>query len=52
MFETMLLRINRFARIVDDKEDLIAIINPMAWCENCNEFVNLIERQTPKYMGV
>ena len=44
-----LVRINRLACIVDE-EDLIAIPNPMAWCENCNGFVNIIETPTPKYV--
>ena len=52
VYETMLVRINRLACIVDDEEDLIAIPNPMAWCENCNGFVNIIETPTPKYVEV
>ena len=48
----MLVRINRFACIVEDEEALIAIPNPMALCANCDGFVNLIETPTPKYMEV
>ena len=52
VFESMLVRINRLACIVDDAEDLIGIPNPIAWCEDCDEFVNVIETLTPKYVEV
>ena len=52
VFETMLVRINRLACIVDDEEDLIPVPNQMAWSENCDEFVNIIETPTPKYAEV
>ena len=38
--------------IVDDEEDLIPVPNQTAWCENCDEFVNIIETPTPKYVEV
>ena len=52
VFETMLVRINRLACIVDAEEDLIAVPNQTAWCENWDEFVNIIETPTPKYAVV
>jgi len=52
VFESMLVRINRLACIVDDEEDLRAIPNPLAWCENCDEFVNVIETSLPLYVEI
>ena len=52
VFESMLVRINRLACIVDDEEDLIPVPDQMAWCEKCDEFVNIIETPTPKYAEV
>lgn len=52
VFESMLVRINRLACIVDDEEDLRAIPNPLAWCENCDGFVHVIETSTPLYVEV
>jgi len=52
VFETMLVRINRLACIVDDEEDLIPVPNQMAWCEKCDEFVNVIETSSPLYVDI
>ena len=52
VYETMLVHINHPACFADDEEDLIAIPNPMEWCENCDGFVNIIATLTPKYVEV
>tara|TARA_A100001015_G_scaffold280207_1_gene342152 strand:- start:1529 stop:1675 length:147 start_codon:yes stop_codon:yes gene_type:complete len=45
----MLVRLNRLACIVDDKDDLLAIPNPVCWCEDCDTFVTPVETKQPLY---
>jgi hypothetical protein len=52
VFESMLVRINRLACILDDEEDLRGINNPLAWCDSCESSVVVIEARKPLYEEV
>ena len=49
VFESMFVRINRLACIIDDEEDLRGMENPTAWCAECETNVELIEASEPLY---
>ena len=34
---------------MDDKDDLVAIPNPVCWCEDCDTFVTPVETKQPLY---
>ena len=52
VFETMLVRINRLACIMDTHEDLIEVEDARGWCENCDVYVELIETDAPLYAEI
>ena len=52
IFESMLVRLNRLACIVDDEEDLLAIPNPVCWCEDCDTFATPVETKQSLYKEV
>ena len=52
VFETMLVRINRLACIIDDQEDVLEMEKPTSWCEDCGKSVILIEADKPRYREV
>ena len=43
VFESMFVRINRLACIIDDVEDLRGMDSQTAWCAKCETNVELIE---------
>ena len=49
IFESKLVRLNRLACVVDDKDDLLDIPNPVCWCENCDTFVMPVETKQSLY---
>jgi hypothetical protein len=49
VFESMFVRINRQACIIDDEEDLRGMECPTAWCAKCETSVELIELSKPLY---
>ena len=50
--ESMFVRINRLACLIDDEEDLRGMDSPTAWYEKCETTVELIEASEPLYTGV
>ena len=52
IFESMLVRLNRLACIVDEEEDLMAMSKPSAWCDTCEDTVILIEADKPFYKEI
>ena len=48
----MLVRINRLACIIDTHEDLRGLEVAGGWCEHCNEYVELIETDVPRYAEI
>ena len=52
VFETMLVRINRLACIIDTYEDLRGLEDAKGWCEDCDEYVELIETDVPLYAEI
>ena len=52
VFETMLVRINRLACIIDTYEDLREPEDARGWCEDCYEYVDLIETDVPLYAEI
>ena len=52
VFETMLVRINRLACILDDAEDVRKIDDAHAWCEDCHERVEIIKAEQPLYAKI
>ena len=49
VFESMFVRINRLACIIDDEEDLRGMDSPTAWCAKCETNVELIEASKTLY---
>ena len=52
VFESMFVRINRLACIIDDEEDLRGMECPTAWCAKCETNVELIEANKPLYKSL
>ncbi len=52
VFETMFVRINRLACIIDTYEDLREPEDAKGWCEDCYEYVELIETDVPLYAEI
>ena len=52
VFETMLVRIIRLACIIDIYEDLRGLEDAKGWCEDCDEYVNLIRAELPLYRAI
>lgn len=52
VFESMYVRINRLACIVDEEEDLMEMSKPSAWCDTCEDTVILIEADKPLYKEI
>ena len=52
VFETMLVRINRLACIIDTYEDSQGLEDAKVWCEDCDEYVELIETDVPLYVEI
>ena len=48
----MLVRINRLACIIDTCEDLRELEDAKGWCEDCDEYVELIEADVPLYAEI
>ena len=52
VFETMLVRINRLACIIDTYEDLRGLEDAKGWCKDCDEYVELIGTDVPLYAEI
>jgi len=52
VFETMLVRINHLACILDAHEDVRGLQDASTWCEDCDEYVNLIRAELPLYRAI
>jgi hypothetical protein len=52
VFETMLVRINHLACILDAHEDVRGLQDASAWCEDCDEYVTLKEAEHPLYAEI
>jgi len=52
VFETMLVRINHLACILDAHEDVRGLQDASAWCEDCDEYVKLKEANQPLYAEI
>ena len=50
--ESIFVRINRLACIVDEEEDLMEMSKPLAWCDTCEKTVILIEADKPLYKEI
>ena len=44
VFETMLFRINKLACIMDAHENLRGLEDTRGWCEDCDEYLQLIKQ--------
>ena len=52
VFESVLIRINRLSCIIDDVEDVQGISNPLTYCNECSEFVIVMESDKPLYKEI